>query len=165
MTKVKIREANYFVTETGEVFNFKGKRMSSWIGNTGYVKVKLYIAGKPKDRYVHRLVAEAFVPNPLGLPQVKHKDDNKRNCCAENLEWGTNQENTQEGYDRNLYRFRARCHKIIATDKKTGEQIVFKSIREADAVLGYNRKTITAILQGWKNNNFPHDFEYSTDNK
>jgi len=92
----KVLEANYYVTEDGKVFNSKGHQLSLWKGNNGYLKVKLHINGKPKDRYIHRLVAQAFVPNPDNLPQVKHKDDNKTNCHYTNLEWGTNQENTQE---------------------------------------------------------------------
>lgn len=157
----KVLEANYYVTEDGKVFNSKGHQLSLWKGNNGYLKVKLRIDGKPKDRYIHRLVAQAFVPNPDNLPQVKHKDDNKTNCHYTNLEWGTNQENTQEGYDRGCYKFKTRSHKIRAVHKTTGEETVFKSIRELDDSLGYNRKTVTAILKGDKMfNNFAHDFYY-----
>ena len=80
---IEILEGNYFVSRSGEVFNAKEHKISSWVGNTGYVKVKIHVRGFPKDRYVHRLVAEAYVPNPENLPQVKHKDDNKLNCNAE----------------------------------------------------------------------------------
>lgn len=149
----------YFVTEDGRVFS-KGKQISSWRGQTGYLKVKLRVDKVPKDFYIHRLVALAYIPNPKNLPQVKHKDQNKLNNTVENLEWGTNKENTQEGYDFNVYTFKQRSHKLKATHKVTGEVFIFPSVRKAAEFLSYNRKTIKAILDGWKQNNFEHSFEY-----
>ena len=52
----------------------------------GYDCVRL---GKHTAKKIHRIVAEAFIPNPLNLPEVNHKDGNKKNNCAENLEWVT----------------------------------------------------------------------------
>lgn len=53
----------------------------------GYVKLTLTIDGKPQNMYLHKLVAELFIPNPHSLPQVNHKDGNKANCRVDNLEW------------------------------------------------------------------------------
>lgn len=165
MDKRRIEGTNYFVSCCGKVYNAKGKSLSIWKGNVGYLKVKLLIDGKKKDRYIHRLVAEAFVPNPTNFPQVKHKDDIKINCHYTNLEWGTNKENTQEGYDRGLYAFKQRAHKVVAVDKQTKQSLYFKSIRELEACLGYNRKTVTAILKGDKAvNNYKHEFYYEMPN-
>lgn len=60
-----------------------------WIHNkeNGYLFVCLCKNGLKKRFLVHRLVAEAFIPNPDNLPQVNHKDENQRNNCVENLEW------------------------------------------------------------------------------
>lgn len=54
-----------------------------------YYQVGLYKQGKCKTHKVHRLVAEAFIPNPNNLPQVNHIDCNPFNNCANNLEWCT----------------------------------------------------------------------------
>ncbi len=63
------------------------------IGYTGYYEVVLSKNGKTKNHKVHRLVAQAFVPNPLCLPQVSHLDETRTNNLPENLTWATNVEN------------------------------------------------------------------------
>lgn len=54
--------------------------------------------------YHHRLVAEVFIPNPLNLPEVNHKDEDKSNCSASNLEWCTTQYNACYGSRLNKFR-------------------------------------------------------------
>lgn len=86
-------EGLYQVSNKGNVksLNWKntGKQQNLFLKphNKGYLQVELAKDGKKKCFVVHRLVATAFIPNPLGLPQVNHKDENKRNNFAENLEW------------------------------------------------------------------------------
>jgi NUMOD4 motif/HNH endonuclease len=67
---------------------------------SGYPKVELARSGETKTVLVHRLVAAAFVPNPLGLPVVHHKDENRLNGRADNLEWITTEGNIQDWFDR-----------------------------------------------------------------
>ena len=74
---------------------YKGKLISCGIGKLGYVHVKLYKNGKYKTASVHRLVAEAFHPNPCNKATVNHINEAKYDNRAENLEWMTHQENTQ----------------------------------------------------------------------
>lgn len=58
--------------------------------NNGYRRIDLYNGrGVAKRYFVHRLVAEAFIPNPNNYPQINHKDENKSNNSADNLEWCT----------------------------------------------------------------------------
>ena len=162
---IQFEDTLYQVLPDGRILNFKGEEISQWVSNTGYKKVKLYGGSKKKDHYVHRLVAEVYVDNPDNLPQVMHKDNDKLNCSSTNLKWGTNSENTQAGYDDKLYQFKQRSHAIKAVNKTTGGELHFKSVRQADEVLGYNRKTITSILKGIKEtNNFDHEFYYEMPN-
>ena len=87
----------YFISNTGEVMskmNCYQYKCSKYIlkqrtDKKGYKFVNLY---KEKHMYsvkVHRLVAEAFIPNPDNLPQINHKDEDKANNNVENLEWCT----------------------------------------------------------------------------
>ena len=73
----------------------------------GRIQTRNYDAQDGTKRYVrvHTLIAKTFVPNPYNLPQVDHKDGNKLNCSVSNLEWVTNAENTQRGYDNGAYHF------------------------------------------------------------
>ena len=73
--------------------------------NKGYKRVSLRVS-KWNDpvvgKYVHRLVAEAFIPNPNGLKEVNHIDGNKANNSIENLEWVNRQQNIDHAWDNNL---------------------------------------------------------------
>lgn len=67
------------------------------INKFGYEVVKLCKNRKYKQAFIHRLVAQAFIPNPDDLPQVNHIDENKLNNCADNLEWCTRKYNCNYG--------------------------------------------------------------------
>lgn len=69
------------------------KQLSKLNMPNGYITVKLCVDGKVKRYSLHRLVAEAFIPNPENKPFVNHKDGNKRNNNVDNLEWCTQSEN------------------------------------------------------------------------
>lgn len=67
----------------------KEKIMTPCVDKKGYLFVQLFINGKFRSKKIHRLVAEAFIPNINNLPQVNHKDENKKNNSFSNLEWCT----------------------------------------------------------------------------
>lgn len=77
---------------------------SSPRSNTFYQRVDIKIEGEPKHRKhsVHRLVAQAFIDNPEGKPQVNHIDGNGQNNCVENLEWVTGEENMKHAVKNGL---------------------------------------------------------------
>ena len=83
----------YCVSKQGYVFskgnNEELKEISPTKNNNGYLKVSLYKNGKRKMFYVHRLVAMSFLDNPNAFPMVNHKDFNKENNEAGNLEYCT----------------------------------------------------------------------------
>ena len=81
-------EGLYAVTSCGKVWSYKNKMfLTPGITHKGYLRVNLWKDGGFKTKQVHRLVAEAYIPNPENLPQVNHKDENKENNCLQNLEW------------------------------------------------------------------------------
>lgn len=107
MKAKKLFAGEYEVTSEGEVFSLKkggcrllkGALFRSGHGSTRYRTVLLTVNGKQKNYYVHRLVAEAFLPNPLHFPCVRHKDGNSLNNRAENLEWCTRSAAIQSAVD------------------------------------------------------------------
>lgn len=94
----------YEVSEDGRVRNFiTGHECKQHKYGCGYLKCYLdcYIGGRYcKWKYVHRLVAEAFIPNPDNLPEVNHKDINKYNNDVSNLEWVSRLDNRKWNYKR-----------------------------------------------------------------
>lgn len=67
---------------------------------TGYCRVYMRrdSTNKREDVYIHRIIAELFIPNPLNLPEVNHKDSNPSNNNVENLEWITHKDNLEYGF-------------------------------------------------------------------
>ena len=79
------------VTDGDRVYEkpLSGRQMKQTMHDKGYKVVSLTMDGKTKLRFVHRIVAEAFLPNTDNLPMVNHKDEDKTNNFLENLEWCT----------------------------------------------------------------------------
>ena len=93
-------EGLYKVSDKGRLVGVKsGRILKPQVNKTGgYLQVMLYKPGRVRPRFsVHRLVAEAFVPNPLNKPQVNHINEDKLDNRACNLEWVTASENINWG--------------------------------------------------------------------
>lgn len=96
-------EGQYDVSDTGLIFSYKTNRLlGCGLTTHGYKQVALNTGHESKFCQVHRLVAEAFIPNPNDLPQVNHRDGDKTNNHVSNLEWCDNSQNQQHAYDSGL---------------------------------------------------------------
>ncbi len=119
-----------------------GKILSPYILNSGYKGIRL----RNKSFLVHRIVALAFVPNPEGKPQVNHKDENKLNNCANNLEWLTKHEN--EHYGTAIQRRAANQSKKVYQYSLEGKLVkIWKSTVECKKN-GFNRTAIWFCCTG-----------------
>jgi len=84
----------------------------------GYKFLQLTLDGKRSNKKVHRLVAEAWITNPLNKPQVNHKDGVKSNNTLSNLEWVTSSENLKHAYASNLIPITAKRRAAAAINAK-----------------------------------------------
>ena len=145
----------YFISNLGNVYSENGHQrvqMRTWIDSRGnYESVYLSCAGKRKIFLVHRLVAMAFIPNPNNLPEVNHKDKNKKNNVVTNLEWCTRKENLKDSYltmspNRNFQK----C-KLYVDDKCVGEfDGVIRAARFAKEQYGASESSLEKYLK-WTN--------------
>lgn len=118
-----LKLSDYTITENGEVINNKSKRvLKAQKNGKGYLRVSI----SRRLEFVHRLVANQYVPNPENKPQVNHKDGNKLNNHYTNLEWVTNIENRKHACENGLQA----CGEKCGNSKLTWEDVDF--IRSSD---------------------------------
>ncbi len=95
----------YKVSSFGYITNGR-KTLKTYRINSGYLCLKLHDAsGDRTSHLLHRLVAQAFIPNPNNLPQVNHSNGNKNDCSAGNLEWTTALGNRHHAADTGLWTY------------------------------------------------------------
>ena len=99
MRNIKEYEGIYSIDTDGNVYNSKNEKKKWKINSNGYARVELHKNGNRKQFRVHRLVAEAYLPNPNNYKQVNHKDLNKLNNSVDNLEWCSQNQNIKHYYE------------------------------------------------------------------
>ena len=155
-------EGLYKVSDKGNIYsveriNSNGRKCGGIILKprptiNGYLQVILCKNGKIKNSYIHRLVAEAFVPNSNNYPEVNHLDEDKANNYVKNLEWCTSKYNVNHG-TRNEKISQKLSKKVRAVNVETGDVITFKSTHEAGRK-GYDQSGVAVACRGdYKNSN------------
>lgn len=102
----RFKDTDYLVSDYGRVISLKNNKsriLKAGIDKDGYFRVDLCLENKPKHFHVHRLVAICFLGNSSSLPQVNHKDCNKRNNHYKNLEWCTVKHNTIHAVENGMF--------------------------------------------------------------
>lgn len=159
---------DYEISNFGDVcsnkFN-KRKRLKQLINNRGYYYVGLSNNKIRKTFYIHRLVANTFIPNSKNKPEVNHLDGNKLNNQVTNLEWVTHKQNVQHGWKTGL----CKANKKPIYSKKL--DLKFESVTEAanyvqtyyfeDTKLTTIQSYICMLLKNkTTNTNFDYGWEY-----
>ena len=151
----------YKVSNFGNVMSFKRKKphlLKPGKHNNGYMFVILSNHNKYiKSITIHRLVAQAFIPNPYNLPQVNHIDENKLNNRVSNLEWcdqlyninyGTAQERRAKKISKLLTNRKDLSKPIFQFDKNGNFISEYPSMIEAARKTGINRQNICKVCKG-----------------
>ena len=168
-----IREApDYMVSNKGRVWSCKSQKLLKLkkLDSHGHLGVCLCENGRLLYRYIHRLVADAFIPNPNHYPIVRHLMDNPEYNDENELAWGTQRDNTHDSMRNGTARppsveareksYTMSRTPIRAIDLETGRILVFRGQGEASRILGVPQANIWKVL----NNHRPHaqgyHFEY-----
>lgn len=157
----RVRSFPRYGTHTKEIHILKPSP-----NHKGYLQCVLTKNGKSKTTSIHRLVAEAFIPNPKNKPQVNHINGIKTDNRVENLEWCTNQENMDHSYKiglRNgvlekLAEVRRRKIKQYTSDGIFIKQ--WDSIKEAQNNLKIPNQNIVKVCQGKRHTAGGYKWEY-----
>lgn len=139
MRDIKGFEGLYAVTSCGRVWSYRRNKFLKPVPNSkGYLFVDLYVDGKHNLRMVHRLVAEAYIPNHNNYETVDHIDNNKLNNCLNNLQWMSRIDNNSKECPEQAP-IRIRC-------VETGEE--FESLSDCTRKMGIHNSNLSKHLRG-----------------
>lgn len=156
------------------VRKLKGQILKPFPVQAGYLAIYLCNKDGKKSFRVHRLVAFAFLPNPELKQEVNHKDGNRQNNNADNLEWVTKSENQTHSY-RILHRTPARLGKLNELCQKSkpvnqysidGELLkTWPSTMEVERATGWFASNIAGCCRGVHNSAYGYRWKYATTEK
>lgn len=156
-----MKEYNGFlVDENFNIYNkHTGRKVTPYLGSDGYMHIKRQEKGRKIRLRLHTLIAILFVENPNNYKYVNHIDSDKTNNHPSNLEWCTNSENIQHGWDSGNRTHKNNTH-VVVYDLKGNYINTFTSLRQMAEVLMVDRHVVARILKGERKNNYPYVFEY-----
>ena len=155
---------DYWVSTKGRVWSHIEHRFIGGcpIGKLGHIDFSLRIGGRRVHKYLHKMVAEAFIPNPRNLPMVRHLDNNPANNCVDNLAWGTALDNTRDCIESGRFYYfspedreaalQKRRDPVVAVNLMNGREQEFESQQEAGRVLGVSQASISSVIRGLESN-------------
>lgn len=144
------------IRSNGTTLKVKGKIKKTTINNDGYAIVVLYKLNKPKQFYIHRLVAEHFIDNPKNHPCINHINGIKNDNSISNLEWCSYSENNFHAYSKlnkvgywKGKKSKNGLSKIVVQYDLNGNKISeYNSITECAKIIGLKRETIRDNVNG-----------------
>ena len=165
--------SNYYITSDGKLYRRdiktgRIKKNNTTLDRNFYERVTMVKDGKLFNKFIHRLVAEAFIPNPENKPQVNHKNGNRSDNRVENLEWVTCKENIRYSYDI-LNRKGSRHNKFginnptakVILQIKNGEIIAeFYGGKEAERKTGVSHADICRCCNNKRNKAGGYNWKY-----
>ena len=163
------RTVEYFNPKTNKLgrHTVKEKIKKPSTKENGYLQVSLYINNKGINKYIHRLVAEAFIENPQNKKTVNHKDFNVTNNVVSNLEWSTYEE--QEAHKISNKRYVKPNTRKVRVNYLNGDTSKFESVCDCAKGLGIHRDTVYNIMKNIKSKKAIElnikNIEYIEDNK
>jgi hypothetical protein len=130
--KKEIFEGKYIIYSDGQIWSVRrNKFLKASVHHTGYTRICV----DKKNRFIHRLVAEAFIPNPNNLPMVNHINEIKSDNRVENLEWCNNRHNITHSCGNKIagvHFFKGKYRVRIYVNKKNTHIGSFNTIEEAN---------------------------------
>ena len=154
MKDIKNYEGLYAITSCGKVWSYRRKKfLKSATEKNGYLRVDLSKDGEGKSFLIHRLVAEAYIPNPNNYETVDHIDFDKTNNCVNNLQWMSRSENCRKKRDsRRLGRPKpVRCIEL---------NTIYPSAAEAARCLNIDSSLISRVCRGERRRTGGYHWEY-----
>ena len=156
------------VKKDGTIIGRMGRSLKGNVTSSGYRAVECRNERVRKIQLIHRLVAEKYIPNPENKPCVNHKDGNKLNNHADNLEWVTHLENSQHAIKMGLRKPYEKTDKTIAAGKNVGlsrrkfqlHEVVMAryfryelgwKITKLEKLMGASHGSFMAMINGYRN--------------